>query len=242
MKFIIYGYMRSGTTMLTTMLNSHSQLKCYAEESVDVLPSLNDYEGINVKYPHLKDGEIKNYLNDYKIIHLVRNNTFNTAISNYINDNKDKTKTPTAHIFSNDKLGEDNIYYITKQEKHNSQFPQSNRKSHKDINKDKIYVNKPYVEKWMKKIKQKIDDQTRFLGNHKNVLNLSYEDLTKNDKDVKDLDSSISKKICNFLDVDFEDMYATTMKVNDSRYEKYISNWDELKQLSEVSMFQWWEN
>ena len=51
MKFIIYGYMRSGTTMLTTMLNSHPQLKCYAEESVNVLPSLNNNEGINVKYP-----------------------------------------------------------------------------------------------------------------------------------------------------------------------------------------------
>ena len=99
MKFIIYGYMRSGTTMLTTMLNSHSKLKCYAEESVNVLPSLNNNEGINVKYPHLKQDEILNYVNDYKIIHLIRTNVFNTAISNYINDNKQLTKTPTAHIF-----------------------------------------------------------------------------------------------------------------------------------------------
>ena len=71
MKFIIYGYMRSGTTMLTTMLNSHSKLKCYAEESVDVLPSLNDNEGINVKYPHLKRGEIKNYFSNILIIGLI---------------------------------------------------------------------------------------------------------------------------------------------------------------------------
>ncbi len=242
MKFILYGYMRSGTTMLTTMLNSHSQLKCYAEESVDVLPSLNDYEGINVKYPHLKNGEIKNYLNDYKIIHLVRNNIFNTSISNYINENKEKTKTPTAHIFSTNKLEDDNLYYITREDKHNKQFSKSQKEFHKDIDKDKIHVSFQAIKEYMGMIKQQIDDQNRFLGNHKNVLNLSYEDLTKNDKDVKDLDSSISKKICNFLDVDFEDMYATTMKVNDSRYEKYISNWDELKQLSEVSMFQWWEN
>ena len=241
MKFIIYGYMRSGTTMLTTMLNSHSQLKCYAEESVDVLPSLNDYEGINVKYPHLKHGEIKNYLNDYKIIHLVRNNTFNTAISNYINDNKDKTKTPTAHIFSTDKLEEDNIYYITRQEKHNSQFPQSNRKSHKDINKDKIHVDKSYVGDMVKIIKQKVDDQILILGNHKNVLTLTYEELTENDKDVKNLDSNISEKICKFLGVNVEDMYATTMKVNNSKYEKYISNWDELKELKEIPLSQWWE-
>jgi len=231
MKFIIYGYMRSGTTMLTTMLNSHSQLKCYAEESVNVLPSLNNNEGINVKYPHLKPGEIKNYLNDYKIIHLVRTNTFNTAISNYINSNKDKTKTPTAHIFSTDKLEEDNIYYITKQEKHNKQFPYANKKYHKDIDKDKIYVNSDYVRTHMIHIQNQIKQENQTLGNHENVLNLTYEELTKNNKDVNNLDSTISEKICNFLGVDFEDMYPTTMKVNDSRYEKYISNWDEIKNL-----------
>tara|TARA_Y100001938_G_C8035738_1_gene403223 strand:- start:283 stop:987 length:705 start_codon:yes stop_codon:yes gene_type:complete len=234
--------MRSGTTMLTTMLNSHSKLKCYAEESVDVLPSLNDNEGINVKYPHLKRGEIKNYLNEYKIIHLVRTNTFNTAISNYINDNKDKTKTPTAHIFSTDKLEKDNIYYITKQEKHNKQFPYANRKSHKDINKDKIYVNTDYVKIHMTNIQNKIKQESQTLGNHKNVLNLTYEELTKNDKDVNNLDSTISEKICNFLDVDFEDMYPTTMKVNNSSYDKYISNWNELSKLKKSSMVQWWEN
>ena len=74
------------------------------------------------------------------------------------------------------------------------------------------------------------------------ILNLTYEELTKNDKDINDLDSTISKKICNFLDVNFEDMYPTTMKVNNSSYEKYISNWDELKELKESSTVQWWEN
>ena len=242
MKFIVYGYMRSGTTMLTTMLNSHSQLKCYAEESVSVLPSLNDNEGINVKYPHLKNGEIKNYLDDYKIIHLVRENVFNTAISNYINNNKEKTKTPTAHIFSTDKLEDDNLYYITREDKHNRQFPKAKRKFHKDINKDKIRVEKGAIIGEMNAIREQINNQSRFLANNKNVLTLTYEELTKNDEDVKNLDSNISKKICNFLDVDFEDMYPTTMKVNDSRYEKYISNWGDIKELNEISVLQWWEN
>ena len=94
----------------------------------------------------------------------------------------------------------------------------------------------------MASIKKQIDDQNRFLENNKNVLSLTYEELTQNDKDIKDLDSNISKKICDFLEVDFEDMYPTTMKVNDSRYEKYVSNWDEIKDLNEMIMFQWWEN
>ncbi len=242
MKFIIYGYMRSGTTMLTTMLNSHSQLKCYAEESVDVLPTLNDKEGINVKYPHLRRGEIINYVNDYKIIHLVRKNIFNTAMSNYMNNRKEETKTPTAHIFSTDEIEKDNIYYLTREDKHISQFPKSKREFHKDINKDKINVHRRAMVDEMASIKKQIDDQNRFLENNKNVLSLTYEELTQNDKDIKDLDSNISSKICDFLEVDFEDMYPTTMKVNDSRYEKYVSNWDEIKDLNEMIMFQWWEN
>lgn len=238
MKFIIYGYMRSGTTMLTTMLNSHSKLKCYAEESVDTLPSLNNNEGINVKYPHLKYGEIKNYLNDYKIIHLIRLNVFNTAISNYINDNKERTKTPTAHIFSTDKLEDDNLYYLTKEDKHNRQFPQANVESHKDIDRDKIFVDKRYVEENMKNIHSQIQHQMDVLGNHTNLLTLTYEDLSGGDKNVEDLNSDISKNICKFLDVDFEDMYSTTIKVNNSNYEKYISNWDNLKQLKDMLVYE----
>ena len=173
MKFIIYGYMRSGTTMLTTMLNSHSQLKCYAEESVEVLPSINDYEGINVKYPHLRYGEIKKYLDNYKIIHLVRTNIFNTAISNYINTNKEKTKTPTAHIFSTKNLEDDNIYYLTKEEKHNKQFPLANRDSHKNIDRDKIWVDTQYVKSQIENIHNQITNQNEVLGNHENLLTLN---------------------------------------------------------------------
>ena len=99
----------------------------------------------------------------------------------------------------------------------------------------------------MASIKKQIDDQNRFLENNKNVLSLTYEELTQNDKDIKDLDSNITVNntesiFSNFLEVDFEDMYPTTMKVNDSRYEKYVSNWDEIKDLNEMIMFQWWEN
>ena len=222
--------MRSGTTMLTTMLNSHPQLKCYAEESVNVLSTLNDNEGINVKYPHLKQGEICNYLNDYKIIHLIRTNVFHTAISNYINDNKEATKTPTAHIFSKN----ENLYYITKQEKHDRQVPKANRESHKDINTDKIYVDVGYVKNNMVKIHQQVQSQIDVLGSHPNVLTLTYEELTKNNKDIKNLDNNLCNKICKFLNVDIENMYSTTMKVNNSQYEKYISNWKELSKLKQM--------
>lgn len=230
MKFIIYGYMRSGTTMLTTMLNSHSQLKCYAEESVKVLPTINNNEGINVKYPHIGSREILNYIDNYKIVHLIRTNVFHTAISNYINNNKDATKTPTAHIFSKN----ENLHYITKQEKHDKQLPMANRESHKNIDTDLIYVNTQYVRDNMIHIHKQITDQINVLGNHPNVLTLTYEELTQNNKDIKNLDTGICKKLCDFLGVNTEDMYPTTMKVNDSRYEKYISNWEELKQLEQM--------
>ena len=230
MKFIIYGYMRAGTTMLTTMLNSHPQLKCYAEESVNVLPSLNNNEGINVKYPHLKPGEILNYLNNYKIIHLIRENVFHTSISNYINDNKEATKTPTAHIFSKN----ENLYYITKQDKHDKQLPKANRESHKNIDTDKIYVDINYVRNNMIHIHQLVQDQINILGSHPNVLTLTYEELTENNKDIKILNSSLCNKICNFLGVEVKDMYSTTMKVNNVNYEKYISNWGDLSKLKQM--------
>ena len=102
MKFIIYAWMRSGTTMLTTMLNSHPDLHCFAEESATVLPTLNANQGINIKYPHLQDKEIIKLAENYKIIHVIRTNLLNLAISNYINDHKEQTKTPTAHIFKSE--------------------------------------------------------------------------------------------------------------------------------------------
>lgn len=230
MKFIIYGYMRSGTTMLTTMLNSHPQLKCYAEESVDVLPTINHNEGINVKYPHLKPKEILNYLDDYKIIHLIRENVFHTAISNYINDNKEFTKTPTAHIFTKN----ENLYYITKQDKHDRQLPKANKKFHKNIDVDKIYVDVKYVRNNMINIHKLVQNQLNILGLHPNVLTLTYEELTENNKDVKILNENLSNRICKFLGVDIKKMHSTTMKVNDSKYEKYISNWEELSKLKQL--------
>ena len=230
MKFIIYGYMRSGTTMLTTMLNSHPELKCYAEESVNVLPTLNNNEGINVKYPHLKPGQICDYLDDYKIIHLIRTNVFHTAISNYINDNKEATKTPTAHIFSKN----ENLYYLTKQDKHDRQLSKANKESHKNIDSDKIHVDVNYVMSSMQQIHQQVTSQLNMLSNHKNVLTLTYEELTSDDNDVKNLDISLCDTICKFLNVKSHNMYATTMKVNNSQYEKYISNWEDLSQLKQM--------
>lgn len=218
--------------MLTTMLNSHPQLKCYAEESVNTLPIINDKEGINVKYPHLQPGEIIKYANEYKIIHLIRTNIFHTAISNFINDNKTLTKTPTAHIFSENK----NLYYLTdyNQNKHDKQVSLSNKKYHKDIEKDKIDINVNDIKMYMYFIHQQIHSQLQLLKNHSNVLTLTYEQITSNDTDVKQLNNTICNDICNFLNVDFHNMYPTTMKVNNSNYEKYISNWDELKQIKQI--------
>ena len=222
--------MRSGTTMLTTMLNSHPNLKCYAEESADVLPTLNENEGINIKYPHLAPGEITSLADSYKIIHLVRTNVFQTAISNYINDNKAQTKTPTAHIFSKN----ENLYYITKQDKHDRQIPKANRQSHKNIETDKIIVDYNYVKDAMYRIHNNINKQIEYLNGHPNVLTLTYEDLTSNGNDITTLDSDISTQLCDFLGVTRYDMYCTTMKVNDNRYEKYIANWEELQSLREL--------
>ena len=72
----------------------------------------------------------------------------------------------------------------------------------------------------------------------RNLLTLTYEELTQGDKDVKNLSSEISDKICKFLNVNVENMYSTTMKVNNSSYEKYISNWDDLKSLKEMLVYE----
>ena len=63
-------------------------------------------------------------------------------------------------------------------------------------------------------IHQLVQDQINILGSHPNVLTLTYEELTENNKDIKILNSSLCNKICNFLGVEVKDMYSTTMKVN----------------------------
>ena len=94
------------------------------------------------------------------------------------------------------------------------------------------------MESQIKNIHNQISYQVEVLGNHKNLLTLTYEELTDGDKDIKNLNNDISNKICEFLNVDVEDMYSTTMKVNSSKYEKYISNWDDLKQLKDMLVYE----
>ena len=100
-KFVIFGYQRTGSTLLVNLLDSHPQIECEGELLLNRMAfpkhylkyrarlSSNDIFGFKLLTPHFDYQKFDNPdqfmidLNDsgYKIIKLKRNNIFRTALS-----------------------------------------------------------------------------------------------------------------------------------------------------------------
>jgi hypothetical protein len=226
MKFLIIATQRSGTIMLTAFLNSHPQLKCYAEEGADFLINLKDNEGSNLKYNHVRP-ETK--LQDFKILHLVRKDIFALALSKVINQHKDKYGRPD-HVFKSTKAEDlefpmsDNL---PKKEKFLSSLSAYTKSSYQDKGlitispwelRKKMLYSYYQVTRWIKKLKTY------------DTLTIFYEDITQGGEETNTMPQNIADQICDFLGVEKHQLTTGMGKVNPKNHEDYIANWKKISQ------------
>lgn len=228
MKFLIVATQRSGTIMLTAFLNSHPELKCYAEEGTSFLAKLKNNEGSNLKYNQITDDTD---LKDFKILHLVRKDLQALSLSKVINKHKKRYGRPD-HIFKSTKK-EDLEFPMSdslpKKEKFLSALSSYTKSSYSGKNEitispfelfRKMYSSYRQVSKWLKTLK-KYDTMT-----------ISYEDITKGGE-VNVVPQGIADEICEFLGVEKRELTTSMQKVNPKNYEEYILNWNIIKKVGQ---------
>lgn len=226
MKFLIIATQRTGTTLLTTLLNSHPQITCYAEEGIDFISRLEDNQGSNLKYNQIPS----NYdLGEYKIIHLIRKDLLALSLSKVINKHKKKYGRP-SHAFEvlNTKDLEYPIYNKTPKISHFLRTLSSYTKSaYNDT--DPISISRLELSWEMISSYLKVKKWTKKLKNY-DTLTVYYEEIT-NGKEVNKMPQKTSDKICSFLKVKKYPLKTSMKKVNPPNYEKYIINWNSIKNL-----------
>ena len=212
MAIIIFGRQRSGTTLLTSFLNSHPELKIEGEilhptrqvrgAGAKVINNIsNQYWGFNLKYNHVSNWITSNF-SKFKIVHVLRRDLLSMAISSIINTNKPKYKKPSE---TKEKIKTQKYYF--------------------DIEKVKNVMtqNKKLVSRWVKNLSEC----------YENVYPVFYEDFTKGGTDVK---TWSSLKLCNFLEIIDVDFETDCVKVNPTNVEEIAINYEELIALPNRSL------
>lgn len=192
MKFVILGALRSGTHLLGTLLNSHSQLTCYDEcfaynpELVlkqKPMKEIKDNEGFILLYNHLlnrmDNKRKKMLLNEFTILQMVRNDIDKHALSLYYLNKDDNIPT---HSKENTNINYDEGIDISKQK-------QLIQRRHKQVN-NYLHTNK------------------------KAKLTISYEWMTHGGKNINVLDKDISIMICDYLKIKREKLTTELKKIN----------------------------
>jgi len=208
MAIIIFGRQRSGTTLLTSFLNSHPELKIEGEilhptrqagGNGRIINNIsNQYWGFNLKYNHVSNWITSNF-SKFKIVHVLRRDLLSMAISSIINTNKPKYKKPSE---TKEKIKTQKYYF--------------------DIEKVKNVMtqNKKLVSRWVKNLSEC----------YENVYPVFYEDFTKGGTDVKAWESSA---LCNFLGVDNLKFTTDQIKVNSKNLKDIVINWEELETIKD---------
>jgi hypothetical protein len=254
MKFIVLSTQRSGTNLLRSYLNFHKNIKCEEElpfnwmaamlylagkiEGVqgagvnnklgqwglrykkefprNYYNSLQKNTGFNLQYNQINPGLS---LSEFNIIHLVRSKVFEQAISFYIMENC--------------------LRGI--QGKH---FPKYHPNSI-DF-KQKIKINRLDLEYIMQKTKEQVGFWSKKLQKEKvNYLTIYYENLF-DDRSLYEkreqrgdpviMPRETAQKIFDFLKVEYQDLYSYLKRVNTPDYHNYITNWEEIKDLSDIKI------
>lgn len=223
MKFILLARQRSGTGFLTSLLNSHPDIKCYSDERVEFIPFLKENQGLNLKYDHLHIDEID--LSSFKIIHLLRKDLLRLTISQFINKNKKLVGRPTPHIYSDPSPDKINIilreegYFGPKAKRYLANaIPQKHKPIPFSIDLDELCL----------RMQQNINMTLPWYQKYKNrSLHVYYEDLTSN-QSVDRLPTEINLSICNFLNVSDYPLSTVMLKVNPYDYSELVLNWSEV--------------
>jgi len=216
--------------MLSSMINSHPDLKCLGERRWSFRYSLKDGEGYNIKYFKVRGKTDKEgYLDfeDFKPVHLMRRSLLNLALSGLL---KKDFNLPSHNLSSNRKelLG---MYTLTAKHKNSLREKELREKHGGKISPSRL--NPRRVRQRMVVLGNKV---LKFADVFREPpLDLFYEDIC-GEGEAHELHEDIGQEICDYLGVDYHPM-STPMKKTISSYQDTVVNYDELvkrtKDLSE---------
>lgn len=219
-KFVIICKGRTGSSMLTRMLDSHSQIKCKGEILKD--PDSEPRDEINniysPQYRHVKAVGFKLHYNhpgganhditwdlikadsDIKIIHLHRRNVLRSHVSEIISQ---KTRV----------------------------FQLKSEAKRPDISTRKIGLSIDEVVNLSNLYEHRRSRYNELFSDHE-VLEIFYEDLV-------DPLSSVQRKITDFLSVDTKKMRANTSIMNPESLGDLITNFTEVEEALKSTEMEW---
>jgi len=211
MAIIILGRQRTGTTLLSSFLNSHPDLNIEGEilhptrvkaGGLTVLRNMNNEKwGFNLKYNHTGEWIFSN-MKYFKVIHVIRKDLLMMAISSIINTNKKQYKRPSETL-----------------------VPLRKEKWIFDVDKVRMAMNKnrKYMKRWLEKVPTLCP----------NFYTIYYEDFTSEGDSVKKFESS---ELCSFLKIPEFVFTTKQVKVNATSIKDIAINYKELLNLPNRSL------
>ena len=198
--FFILSCARSGTTLLTESLNTHSEIDCYKEEFNPsalrktnfkekfnkIYKDTNKVTGCKIFYDHLTENQWRFIQNqNLKVIHLIRNNCLRTFTSLKICESGNAWVNETGKI--------------------------------KPIEKRRIKIDLKEYLKYKHELYKNINWGYNYFKT--DYIEIYYEDLVKN------FDATMLQ-IQDFLGVNYQKLQPTIFKQNPEKLEDLIINYD----------------
>lgn len=230
MSFVIVANQRTGTMLLTTMLESHPDLHVYGEinvhggraawpERAARIAMLGQYEGVNLKY-----NQIGGPFGDVQVLHLLREDLRALAVSVVINSEKSIYHRP-AHLLTPELRSVSHIW-ASDMSTFEREMAKSATLAHADVS-DGVSLPADKVAKTMRRIAQRVIAWDKRLPG---ALKIVYEDLTGGRETMVMPEASVAR-ICAYLGVPPAPLTTRLRKTNPPDYEQWVTNWEEIKAL-----------
>lgn len=222
-KFAIITQQRSGSNLLRSFLNQHPDIYCYGEmfsPSGTVKDNFFKDKDLIVKiafYHKEQNKNIEDYLNylfssakKYNAVGIdLKYNQINDEVLNYLLKNDIKI----IHLIRKDILATWLSDYLVDGRRKNK-LPRR--------------IDPKQLKRQMRFTLHSINKYKK--QNFKDYLTLSYKEMTDN-KNINELPKELTKKILDFLKVDYRKLKSKRMKKNKWDYENMIINYEELKRI-----------
>jgi hypothetical protein len=211
--FVILATQRSGSILLTEMLDSHPDLYCLGEKGgeanryfLQFMKGLPSHIGFNLKYSQLdrqnmptkiaQKVDFEHLAQSFRIVHLVRLDIHRLAVSNVINMHR---RAP-AHTY-------------------------------RTLDHPPFALDPGQVETRLRFIGHKVLHWAQELARlDPPVLMVAYEDLTEGGGEIQKMPAGVAQRLTEYLEVDEQPLTTRMRKVNVDP-ETYITNWDDIRGL-----------
>jgi len=231
MKFLIISRARSGSHMLSSMLDSHPDLTCFGE-AMDIpwLDRLQEGQGAMIKYNHVHDQALLTADSPFRLIHLVRKDLLELAISNLLLKHAVKTggKLPYHKVHTDagdlliwdcDRKGKpckgEKTPGVLRVERTKNRYKYTTEKQ-EDF---PIELLTPVsLSSLMSRLSDEILPWHQFLKDK--ALTVFYEDIVGSSRETSVMPESVSRRICKYLGVAQHAMTTPFKKVN--KYEQRV--------------------